>query len=408
MLKGGSILNLHELQLEGKSLREISRVTGFSRNTVRKYIRDGHTHEPAPRLKKGSKLESYKPAIDQWMKDGLFNCQVMLERLRQMGYTGGKTLIKDYVQGFRPPRSQKATVRYETKPGEQSQIDWGICEYEDDQGIRRKLPVFVMVLGHSRAIYIEFTRRCDIHSFLRCFTHALQHFGGVPKVALTDRMKTVILGIDDDHKPIWHSMFQDFALSVGLTPKVCKARKPQTKGKVERAVRYVKENFWTGRKFTDLADLNRQAIAWCHQVDQRIHGTTGERPCDLLVEEKLLPLPSPDRLVKFLREERKVSMDGFISYDGVKYGVPWQYSGRVVMVRQVVNNLEIWSEGTRIALHEKSGRFNGLIRLQGQYAGLSTAQGVTGPLPIAKQIQVDSVDRRSLAVYAALAEVGAC
>lgn len=136
-------------------------------------------------------------------------------------------------------------------------------------------------------------------------------------MALTDRMKTVILGTNDDRSPNWHPMFLDFALSVGLTPKVCRARRPQTKGKVERAVRFVKENFWPGRTFTDMVDLNRQAVTWCYGVDQRIHGTAGERPCDLLGEEK--PLPSPDRIAKFLREERRVSMDGFVSYDGIKY-----------------------------------------------------------------------------------------
>jgi hypothetical protein len=99
------------------------------------------------------------------------------------------------------------------------------------------------------------------------------------------------------------------------------ARRQQTKGKVESAVRFVKDNFMVARRFTDLADLNRQARAWCHEIDQRIHGTTGERPCDLLSQEQLLPLPSPDRLMKFMREERKVSMDGFVSYDGVRYGV---------------------------------------------------------------------------------------
>ena len=311
------------------------------------------------------------------------------------------------VYGGRPPRRQKATSRYETPPGEQAQLDWGICEYEDDKGNRRKLPVFVMILGHSRATYIEFTRRCDIHSFLRCFAHALEHFGGVPKIVLTDRMKTVVLGTNDDGTPMWHKAFQDFALSVGLTPKLCRVRRPQTKGKVERAVRFVKENFWVARQFTDLADLNRQALAWCHEIDQRIHGTTGERPCDLLSQEPLLPLPAPDRLAKFMREERKVSMDGFVSYEGVSYGVPWQYSGQVVTVRNIRNQIEIWSENTRIAVHEKSPRFNGLVRLKGQYNGLAAAQGETGPLPIARQIPVESVDQRPLSVYAALAEVGA-
>ncbi|WAH37502.1 hypothetical protein [Alicyclobacillus dauci] len=134
----------------------------------------------------------------------------------------------------------------------------------------------ISALGHSRANYIEFTRRCDIHSFLRCFTHELEHFDGVPKVALTDRMKTVVLGRNDDRSPVWHPAFQDFALSVGLTPKLCRVRRPQTKGKVERAVRFVKENFWVAPQFTNLADLNRQALAWC-QIPPR-----GGHPCSWL------------------------------------------------------------------------------------------------------------------------------
>ncbi|GMA58493.1 transposase [Alicyclobacillus sacchari] len=407
MLKGGSLMSVQDLLMQGNSLRGISRQTGFSRNTIRKYVRNGMTLQAQPRPTRGSKLDAYKPVIDAWMAAGLFNCEVIFQRLRTQGYSGGMTLIKDYVHPFRPPKRQKATPRYETKPGEQAQLDWGICEYIDEHGAHRKIPVFVMILGHSRSTYIEFTRRCDIHSFLRCFTHALEHFGGVPKIALTDRMKTVVLGTNDDRSPIWHPAFQDLALAVGLTPKLCRARRPQTKGKVERAVRYVKENFWVARQFTDLADLNRQALAWCHEIDQRIHGTTGERPCDLLHQEQLRPLPSPEKLAKFLREERKVSMDGYVSFDGVLYGVPWQYSGRTVTVRQLGEQIEVWSEGTRIAVHEKSPRFNGVMRLKGQYAGLSTAQGATGPLPVARQVPVEAVDQRPLSVYAALAEVGA-
>lgn len=127
MLKGGSLLRLQELASEGKSLREIARETGFSRNTVRKYLRDGRPHEQQPRPKRGSKLDAFKPTIDEWMRAGLFNCRVMLPRLRNLGYTSGMTILKDYVQGFRPPKRQKATIRYETLPGQQAQIDWGCC-----------------------------------------------------------------------------------------------------------------------------------------------------------------------------------------------------------------------------------------------------------------------------------------
>ena len=125
MLKGGSILRLHEMKLKGKKIREIARDTGHSRNTIRKYVRDGHIpeSESKEREKRGSKLDPFKETIDRWMKeDGLFNCQAMFMRLKEKGYTGGATIIKDYVQGKRPPKQPKATVRYETLPGEQAQI----------------------------------------------------------------------------------------------------------------------------------------------------------------------------------------------------------------------------------------------------------------------------------------------
>jgi transposase len=100
-------------------------------------------------------------------------------RLREQGYTGEATIIKDYVQSKHPPRRPQATMRYETRPGEQAQVHWGYYETVDANGHSHKLPALVMVLGYSRAIYVEFARRCDISSFLRCFVHAIEHFGGV-------------------------------------------------------------------------------------------------------------------------------------------------------------------------------------------------------------------------------------
>jgi transposase len=266
----------------GKSIREIVRETGIARNKVRKYLRSDGIPESQPRRKRGSKLDPFKPLLDDYMAQGITNCEVLGERIQLQGYTGGKTLVKDYVKPFRPPRQIPAVQRYETKPGEQAQVDWGICEYIDEQGVLHKVPVFVMVLGYSRAIYVEFAKRCDIRSFLRCLIHVLEYFGGVPNVMLTDRMKTVILGMGDDRKPRWHPLFADFAAAIGMVPRVCRARRPQTKGKVERGVRFVNDNFLPGRTFTDLGDLNAQARRWCDEKNRRVHGTTGERPCDRL------------------------------------------------------------------------------------------------------------------------------
>jgi transposase len=405
MLRSGTVIRLHELYASGKSIREIARTTGHARNTVRKYLRANGIPEPRSRKKRGSKLDPFKPLLDQYMADGIFNCTVLLRLLREQGYTGGITLIKDYVKPHRPPRKIPAVQRYETKPGYQAQVDWKICQYVDLDGEVRKIPVFAMVLGYSRAMYIEFVQRCDIHSFLRCLIHALEYFGGVPKTMLTDQMKTVILGMGDDRKPRWHPLFEDFAATVGMVPKVCRVKRPQTKGKVERAVQFIEQNFMAGRRFTDIEDLNRQARQWCDEQNRRIHGTTGERPIDRLAQERLGALPPADRLAKYRFELRKVSRDGFVSFDGVRYGVPWPYSGREVKVREINGFVEIYWEQERIARHKKQFGSRTLVMCEHQYAHLHAAQGYAYPRPRGIQIQAQDVEVRPLDVYERLAGV---
>jgi len=405
MLRSGTVIRLHELYASGKSIREIARTTGHARNTVRKYLRANGIPEPRSRKKRGSKLDPFKPLLDQYMADGIFNCTVLLRLLREQGYTGGITLIKDYVKPHRPPRKIPAVQRYETKPGYQVQVDWKICQYVDLDGEVRKIPVFAMVLGYSRAMYIEFVQRCDIHSFLRCLIHALEYFGGVPKTMLTDQMKTVILGMGDDRKPRWHPLFEDFAATVGMVPKVCRVKRPQTKGKVERTVQFIEQNFMAGRRFTDIEDLNRQARQWCDEQNRRIHGTTGERPIDRLAQERLGALPPADRLAKYRFELRKVSRDGFVSFDGVRYGVPWPYSGREVKVREINGFVEIYWEQERIARHKKQFGSRTLVMCEHQYAHLHAAQGYAYPRPRGIQIQAQDVEVRPLDVYERLAGV---
>jgi transposase len=407
MLRSELVISLHTMRAEGKSIREIARQTGYSRNTIRRYLRCVGIPEKQTRKSRGSKLDPFKPFLQERLQEGIYNCEVLFELLQEKGYTGGRTILKDYVKDFRPPRQVPAVLRYETKPGEYAQVDWGLCDYVDLDGTVRKVPVFVMVLGYSRATYIEFTKRCDIHSFLRCLIHAFEYFGGIPKVMLTDQMKTVVLGMGDDRKPRWHSLFADFAAAIGLVPKVCKVRRPETKGKVERGVQYVKYNFLPGKRFVDLQDLNQQALHWCERINRRIHGTTGERPIDRLREENLSSIPSADRWEKYLHEPRQVSRDGFVSYDGVRYGVPWRYSGREVTVREVNGWVEIWADGTCITRHQKVYRSRAMVFCENQYAGLTTAQGFAYPRSQARQISSQQVEVRSLDVYDQLTGVGA-
>lgn len=275
MLRSGTILMIREKAQGGKSAYAIGKELGISKNTARKYIE--REESSPPETNRFSKLDAYKPQLHELMNQGIFNCVVLLERLQAAGYDGGITVLKEYVHPCRPAKALPAVRRYETPAGKQAQMDWGICHYTDSSGTLHKVPVFVMILGKSRVKYTEFTSRCDLSSLERCIVNAFSYFGGMPENVLTDNMKTVVTGREAG-KPIWNTRFADFAAELGFVPKVCRIRSPQTKGKVERLVRYVKDNFLPGRQFENLEDLNRQALCWCRQADEKVHHTTGKIP----------------------------------------------------------------------------------------------------------------------------------
>jgi hypothetical protein len=134
-------------------------------------------------------------------------------------------------------------------------------------------------------------------------------------------MKSVLLDMEEN-KPRWNPRFADFMVSIGVAARVCKPYTPQTKGKVERTVSHVKQSFWAGISFTDLDDLNRQARGWCQRINSRVYRTTHVRPLEGLAQEQQLPLPQDYAWERFATEERKVTWNGYVSYDGVLYGLP--------------------------------------------------------------------------------------
>lgn len=213
---------------------------------------------------------------------------VLLREIRELGYEGGYSILKDYVHPRRRPRQPKATMRFETGPGEQAQVDWGVVSYKGEDGRKHRMWAFVMVLGFSRAIYVEFVRRADVPTFNRCHLNAFDYFGRVPQRCLYDNAKVVVIERDDeggDHE--WNSRMLDFARRVGFELRLCKPYRAQTKSKVENGVKYVKGNFWPSVRFSDDADLNRQALAWCGEIaNERVHGTTGKVPKAMLGIER--------------------------------------------------------------------------------------------------------------------------
>ena len=403
MIRSGTILMIREKAQEGKSAYAIAKETGLSKNTVKKYIAPATVETANLARNQPSKLDDYKDLIHVCMAAGIFNCQVIFERIRDKGYTGSITILKDYVKPYRPPKALPAVPRYESLPGKQAQMDYGICHYVDLDGVIHKVPAFIMIMGCSRAKYVEFVKRCDLYSLQRCLVNAFESFGGVPETILTDRMKTVVIGTEGK-RIIWNTKFQEFANDMGFIPKICKARRPQTKGKVERLVHYVKDNFLPGRTFTDLNDLNLQAINWCRKADSEVHGTTGLIPIKELKKEPLLPLPEQNVRDRYRFETRKVSIDGFISYDGIKYGVPWQYAGKELRVRLCDGKFQVYDGPVCVSEHKalyKSGRISWL---PGQYQGLVQKNGLPVSPSFGRQIPKE-VEIRPLYVYDQLAGV---
>lgn len=401
MIRSESITMIREKVLEGKSAYMISKELGFSKNTVKKYMDTSKNIKPAYPTR-ASKLDPFKGHIHELMAAGIFNCVVIMERITERGYDGGISILKDYVKPFRPAKKSPAVQRYETPPGKQAQMDWGICHYVDDKGHEHKVPAFIMILGSSRMKYVQFTKRCDLFSLQRCILDAFEYFEGVPETILTDNMKTVILGRESG-KPVWHPGFLDFANDIGFVPKVCKVRRPQTKGKVERLVHYVKDNFMPGRVFHDIHDLNRQAVAWCDKVNAKVSSSTGYMPVELLPGEHLKTLPDTKICDRYRFETRLVSRDGFVSYDGVRYGVPWQYSGKHVTVRAIKDKLEIFDGLMLIASHDIEPHSGRILFLDGQYRGLAEKNGLT--FFNGAHMHAETVEVRPLSIYEELLEV---
>ena len=396
---------IHELAAQGMSLHAIARQLGLARNTVRKYVRGAAV--PAARPTKPQKLDPFKDQIRRWVQeDHLLNCVTMRDRLRALGYAGGVSQLKAFVQPLRPPKAGRFPVRrYETPPGEQLQFDWGEFRY-DQNGSYHKVFGFTAVLSYSRMRFVVFTKRCDVATLIRCLLLSCEYFGGLPRTMLTDRMKTVLLEMDGT-TPVWNSVFADFMAAIGVAPRVCRAYTPQTKGKVERSVGIIKHSFWPGVCFTDLDDLNTQARAWCEQRNRQIHHTTHQRPIDRWTDEGLQPLPRGFSWERFATEERKVSWDGYLSYDGVLYGLPSDppSAGSTVQVRAQHGVLSVWRAGQLLVSLAQRARSGEVVTHPDQFRTVAPASAHRHAAePLAHQVVVAPVARRALADYDQLAQ----
>jgi transposase len=357
VLKGRDVLMIHDLHRQGLSIQEIARRTGHDRKTVRKYLKAGM--EPpvyGPRQPRPSILDPYKDYLRGRLEayPGL-TASRLLREIRELGYVGGYTTVKDLARELRPAEPTVFERRFETQPGQQAQADFAhfrLC-FTDEPSRARVIWLFSMVLGFSRHLFARFVPGQGLDEVLRCHLAAFDDFGGVPQEILYDRMKTAVIGEDADGRVIFNKMLEDLACHHGFAPKACKPYRAKTKGKVERPFRYIRQDFFEARSFRNLDDLNRQLKDWLDQVaNARVHGTTGRVVAEAFAEETeaLLALPGlPFRSV--LKLERRITKDGMVSLGGNLYSVPDGTRRRPVEVQVLASEIRILEAGRLIAVH---------------------------------------------------------
>ena len=342
---------------DGVPITKVARRHGVSRQAIYNIL---NAVEKPEKPVKPSKLDPFKAYVEDRLQEFDLPATVLRREIQEQGYAGGITILKEFVHDKKADQVQQLVERFETLPGRQAQIDWGECGTIRVNGERRRLYVFVFVLGFSRMLFARFTTSMKQPVLLACLREAFERYG-VPKELLVDNMKTAVdrHALGEDVR--FNSGFLDYCEHYGTLPVACPPYWPRAKGKVEAGVKYIKDSFLTGRSFTTLDDLNAQLEAWLDNVaNTRSHGTTKERPIDRYAREieALRPAAAIPRFDTRDLLIRKVQSDSHIRLAGCAYSVPPRAVGRMVHVRvqQVMPNMpfEVLLNGEVIAQHKVS------------------------------------------------------
>lgn len=286
MLTQEQAVEIQVLNKQGRSIRQIARETGLSRNTVRRYLREGRSVRYGPREPRACKLDAYKGFLQERLAQARpewIPATVLLREIRAAGYEGGISQLKAYLAPYKMAPVDPV-VRFETEPGRQMQADFTVIRRRRD-----RLSAFVATLGYSRASFVRFTEREDFPVWRDCLQGAFEYFGGVPREVLFDNAKPVIIERDayGPGRHRWHPGMLEFARDWGFKLRVCRPYRARTKGKVERFNGYLKGSFLVplvatlkaGGLKLDRETANREVLRWLADVaNVRVHATTGERP----------------------------------------------------------------------------------------------------------------------------------
>jgi transposase len=344
----------------GARQRQIAEELGISRGAVARALarwRGARAGQRAPASRarpRGSIVDPYEPLLKELLaKYPNLTVERALQELQARGFTGRYTIVRQRMRLLRPRASATPVQRFETGPGAQAQMDFGVYDLDFTREGRRRVYLFSYLLSYSRRQYLRFVEAMDLTTTLREHVRAFHHLGGVARVCLYDNFKAVVLRHDAEG-PLYNPKFLAFATHYGFRPQACRVRRPQTKGKVERRFFYAETSLLNGRTFDTLDHLNEVTAWWLANVaDVRLLRDFQESPQVRHEHERpeLLPLPTADfdtALVVY----RHVNVEGYITHRSNLYSVPWSFIGQVLPVRVTDTEVVIYTIGLdEIARH---------------------------------------------------------
>jgi transposase len=339
----------------GLTVTQIARELALDPRTVRQWLDEGQ-FRPRKTAPRGSKLDAYKRYLRELLEKHPYSAVQVFQRLRQAGYDGGITLVRDYVSLVRP-RRPPAFLTLSFARGECAQVDWGEYGSVNVGNTRRRLSFFVMVLCYSRLMYVEFTVSQTLEHFLGCHVNAFEFFGmRCPARLMVDNLKSAVLQRLTGKAPVFNPRYVDFARHHGCEITACNVGAGHEKGRVEAGVGYVKKNFLAGLEIPDFSMLNPAAREWLDTIaNVRVHGETRRRPVDLFAEERdhLASLPEAVYDVGTVHTVR-ASNRFRVTFQTNRYSVPAEYASTRLTLKAYPDRVCIYHRDKLIARHRRS------------------------------------------------------
>lgn len=397
----------------GWGARRIAAELGCSRTTVRRWLKEGTWRKPAAPSRPRA-LDAAQGWVEERFRRHAGNADVVRQELAaEKGIKVSLRTVERAVAHLRQElrAEARATVRFETRPGQQLQIDFGQRRVEIG-GAPRLVSFFVATLGYSRRIHVRaFVGERQEHWF-EGMESAFAAFGGVPQDVLLDNARALILSHDvASREVVVNPKLHAFARHWGFQVKACAPYRPRTKGKDERGVGYVKGNAIAGRAFDSFAALEAHLAEWTREIaDQRVHGTTGEAPVLRFARDeadKLKPLPRCGPFLAMRELSRRVGADCAVELDTNSYSVPWRLIGERVRVLVAGERVRITHAGVEVACHRRSGGRRGRIIDHAHFTGVAGAAGqvvrTSGEVADVAVVIPETTLLRPLAEYEAIA-----